>query len=153
MTTISKKTAMRPYSTLFLVLILCALGTFSLKAQQSQLVGTWTFDADPSFSSIPADIQQHLDTLPSLKATVMAGYAGRTLVFMANGSFQQSLPNGATLSGNWSVSADNVLQLVHVNGHVLEQQITQLTSGTLVLLQAAEGDARPMVPLLQYTKN
>lgn len=137
---------------LALMLFLCLMGTLSLQAQQSPLVGSWTFDAGPSFSGIPGDIQEHLDSLPSVRASVYAGYTGRTLVFGADGSFQQSLPNGASLSGSWSVSA-GVLYLQHGNGHQLALQIIQLDTGSLVLSPQGTDGARPMVPQLYFTKN
>lgn len=139
--------------------ILCCIvflmTTIDLKSQTQPhpIVGSWTFNETASFPKMNIEVKQHLDSLPQLKTQVLSNYVGRVMTFNTNGTYQQFMTNGSSLSGTWSIDPSNLLVIDYGNGNVLQQQIVTLNPATLILAHPVLGDTRPLFRQIHFTKN
>jgi len=123
-------------------------------AQQSKatLTGTWTIDMDGTYAQIDQDIKAQMEMMPEIKTTVLAAYQGRSLSFGADGTYVQQQANGPKITGKWQLQG-RTLHIDDGQGHKQQQELAQLTSEKLVLLQPRLGDTRPYFSQLHFIKN
>ncbi len=140
---------------LILFSLIFSMATIGIRAQSQPhpIVGNWIFDEVSSMAQMNLEVKQHLDSLPQLRTQVLSNYIGRTMHFIEDGSYQQLMTNGNSLTGTWSILAPDVLLITDGSGNVLQQQIVTLSPSTLILKHPVLGDTRPLFNQVHFTKN
>lgn len=142
---------------LFFVLTCTFLGHVSiLHAQNNEpvtLVGTWTFDHNVSMAKVVSTMQRQLDTVPQLKQQLRALYEGRKMFFGPNGEYVQSLADGRSVSGIWSLAPDNVLTVTNAAGASMKQQLAYLGRNRLTLIPIVSGDTQALISEWHFKKD
>ena len=69
------------------ILFMTLMGLNSVSAQEDHpIVGSWGFNEGPSFARIESNIKEKMDSIPSIRTQVFAGYQGRVISFLPNGN-------------------------------------------------------------------
>lgn len=126
-------------------------------AQQSvanQLIGTWVFNYESSFSKMKTQTKAHYDSIPmDRKTKIENAYRGRTIAFKKDGSFTQTLSDGRTSLGTWAYNKEtNNIEITSPKGRVYYQKVKKLTVTTVVLKPKSIGKGEMMISEMHFTK-
>ncbi|WP_228235549.1 hypothetical protein [Allomuricauda sp. M10] len=119
---------------------------------ETLLIGSWIFAQAPSFSSMDQEDRELMESSPQLKASVQTSYLNRILTFSSNGLFSQTDRSGKTLEGTWSLQGQT-LNIQSASGSIWTLLVVSLGPDQLVVQQSAKGEARPILPVIYFTKN
>ena len=143
---------------IYLIVLVLFLGfTAKVSSQETStlLTGTWTFDYQESVQQMDAASKMHLDSVSSVRrARIEQSYIGRLITFNTDGSYLQTLSNGHTANGTWTLSEDSQYVIItDPNGNQYTQQIQSISATQLILKPILESNVRMIIPQWSFVKS
>lgn len=127
----------------------------SISAQEdpaSQLIGTWLFDDQTSFSSMDSETKARMDSIPQLHSQLLSSYKGRKAFFGSDGTYTVTLADGRSVTGSWQMTATGELQFTDPQGNQAYQKIGGLNATRMVLIPMDSGDFKNVIREWHYVK-
>ncbi|WP_394974038.1 hypothetical protein [uncultured Croceitalea sp.] len=140
------------YYPLFVLFIL--LNSNLVVAQQTnaeKIVGSWVFEAEASFSSMNKKASDFMNKNPQLKLQIQSAYIGKTITFLSNGNYSQTLGDGAKSSGQWKLNGSTVL-IAAPDGAVFSYNFNLSNTNLLLTAVHEQGKSVSIVPNQYFIK-
>lgn len=144
---------------IYSILLLVFLVPLSSNAQEQKtieepLVGSWLFNNQSSFAKMESKIKAKYDSISTeRKQRIESFYTGRKMHFKADGSFEQTLPDGRKSTGTWILNTQTgSIEVTASNGRVHLQKILKLTQTKLVVQPKGINRGIMILPELHFTK-
>lgn len=138
---------------LFALMFLTFTQSSNAQATEEQIIGTWVFNYESSFSTMDAEVKTQYNVMPEQeRAKIESVYRQRKITLDSNKNFTQTLANGIKSVGIWSLADKDYLNITTPTGIVFIYKIKILTSTTLNLILDSNSGAKALISELHFTK-
>lgn len=140
---------------LFACLFLSLQATQVVAQQMSteDITGDWKLQYNASVAKMGNDLKTHFNGMSATqKSSLKKLYEERVFSFNTNGNYTQTLKDGRSVSGTWSL-ASNKLTMTDSSGKSLQFTVLSVDNSKLVLKALDDGNTKMLLSEWHLTKN
>ena len=144
---------MKTIYTFLTLIFLTFVQTSNAQTTEEQIIGTWIFNYETSFSTMEDEVKTQYNAMPEQERVKMeSAYRGRKITLDSNKNFTQILANGIKSLGMWVLTDTDYLKITTPTGIVFTYKIKTLTPTTLNLILDSDSGVKALIPDLHFTK-